>query len=86
MADVSEPDAYLCEHVRDALAHDPRVAAPGLRVSVAGGRIFISGDVPTEAAQRAVSDVVAEQFSGHDVVNAASVVTIDEAGTVEHLS
>ena len=47
MADDSEPDAYLCEHVHEALARDPRVAAPGLRVSVAGGRVFISGDVPT---------------------------------------
>jgi osmotically-inducible protein OsmY len=86
MPEVSEPDTYLCEHVHDALARDPRVAAPGLRVSVAGGRIFVSGDLPTETVRRAVSDVVAELFSGHDVVNATSVVTVDEAGTVEHLS
>lgn len=86
MTDRPPSDAYLCEHVHEALAQDPRVAAPGLRVSVAGGRIFISGDVPTAATQEAVGEVVAELFSDHEAVNATSVVAIDEAGTVEHLS
>ena len=80
-----EPSAYLCEHVRGALARDPRVAAPGLQVTPAAGKLFISGDVPTEAARAAVDSVLADNFPGLVAINAASVVSVGEVDTVEHL-
>jgi osmotically-inducible protein OsmY len=50
--------AYLATHLREALAEDPRVHEPQLRVTVRGGRIQVTGDVPTPERRAAVVEVI----------------------------
>jgi BON domain len=54
------PTAYREEELRQALAADPRVAEPELEVTIAGGRVVISGTVPTEDRRTAISAVTRE--------------------------
>lgn len=56
------PDIYATEHVHQALASDPRVNEPELRVTIVAGRIVITGDVPTEERKRAIPVVVLELY------------------------
>jgi osmotically-inducible protein OsmY len=51
-------DAYLAEHIHQALASDERVSEPELRVKVVAGRAVVTGDVHTQARREAVDDVV----------------------------
>ncbi len=61
MSDPKGEQGYVAEHIRQALAGDPRVNEPELRVQVVAGRVVITGDLPTEERRRAIADVV------HDV-------------------
>jgi len=56
----SEPTAYLAERIRIALAHDPRTHELGLLVSVAAGRVVVSGTVTSATRSRDVVTVVRE--------------------------
>lgn len=57
-------DAYVAADLQDRLATDPRVAAPGLRVSVVDGRgqvsRRVSGQRPGDDCRDAVERVIAE--------------------------
>ncbi len=55
-----EPKHYLVQRIREALAHDPRVAEIELQVTVRGNKVFVAGSVPTEDRRQAVADVVKE--------------------------
>jgi osmotically-inducible protein OsmY len=56
-----EPTQYLVARLRDALAHDARVAALDIQVRVVGGDLFLTGAVSTpprrDAAEAVVHDV-----------------------------
>jgi osmotically-inducible protein OsmY len=51
-------DAYVAEHIHQALASDERVSEPELRVKVVAGRVVVTGDVHTRERREAVADVV----------------------------
>jgi len=51
---------YLVGKLQEALAADARVNALDIKVVIAGGRIHITGQVPTEERRTAVSRIVAE--------------------------
>jgi osmotically-inducible protein OsmY len=61
---VSEPTQYLVARLRDALAHDHRVAALDLQVRIVGDDLYLTGAVSTaprrEAAEAVVHDVAPE--------------------------
>ena len=78
-----EPEAYLVERVREALAHDPRVAELGIRVRVAGDTVLLTGDVATPERKEAVSEVVAPLLEGRRLENGLTVATLDETDTEE---
>lgn len=61
-----EKDAphYLVQRVREALAHDPRVAELELRVKLVGRKVFVTGSVPTAERCKAISEIVREQLGG----------------------
>lgn len=80
-----EPDGYLCERVRRALADDPGVGELGLTVSIVGRRVFVSGDVPTPERQQAVSSVVAEVLPGYEVHNDVTVTSLAPGSNTETL-
>ena len=68
------PDLYAMEHIHQALASDPRVNEPELRVNVVAGRVVITGDVPTEERKRAIPAVVRELYPEAVVDDQTSVV------------
>jgi hypothetical protein len=68
------PDVYTTEHIRQALASDPRVNEPELRVKVVAGRVVITGDVPTEERKRAIALVVHDLYPDLVVDDQTSVV------------
>ena len=43
-----EPEDYAVQRLRDALAADERVAEMGVHVRIAAGKVFLTGQVPTE--------------------------------------
>src|SRR5207237_428753 len=75
---TEEPDDYLIGHVRETLAHDPRVNEMNIEVAVSGDGVFLSGSVPTEERRQAVSRVVAELLPEHEVHNQVTVVAVSE--------
>lgn len=61
---MSEPTQYLVARLRDALAHDHRVAALDLQVRIVGNDLYLTGQVATaprrDAAESVVHDVAPE--------------------------
>jgi BON domain len=82
-----EPKQYVVEHIREALAQDPRVAELDVQVKVVGDRIFVKGTVPAAARRDAISTVLDEMF-GDDVEihNDVTVLRPTERSEPEHLS
>jgi osmotically-inducible protein OsmY len=80
-----EPDVYVTEHLREALAKDPRVNELELEVSLAGGKLFVSGTVSTEARRRAVTEVLAELAPDREVVNQTSVLSVSPKPEAERI-
>jgi osmotically-inducible protein OsmY len=83
---TEEPKQYVIERVHRALAQDPRVSALDVDVTLAGGRIFLTGDVPTQERKDAISAVVAELMPEHEVCNETTVATLAPAGAPEDIS
>jgi osmotically-inducible protein OsmY len=81
----NEPKAYLVAHVREALARDPRTNELHVDVTVAGRRIFLTGEVASEEHRRAVSDVVRELVPGYDVHNETAVPPLEAPAQPEEL-
>jgi len=78
-------DAYVAEHVREALATDERVNEPELEVQVVGDRVFVTGVVPTDERRSAVGDVVAECCPGLEVENRTTVARYGDSGMTERV-
>ena len=85
---AAEPDAYLAERIREALAHDPNVAELGISVRVAPAMVFLTGDVGTVERRDAVGAVVAALAEGRTVRNGLTVVAVTEidAFDLEHVA
>jgi len=78
-------DDYLAEHVRDALAHDPRVADLGISVTLEPGAVRLSGQVATEERRDAAALVAGEILDGRQVRNEVTVPACDEPDATENL-
>lgn len=74
----TEPAVYTAQHIKDALIHDHRVGEMTLEVTLAGGRVFVAGQVMTEQRRDAVPEVVRTIAPDLDVVNEVTVVPCDE--------
>ncbi len=85
-SDPDEPDVYVVQHVRDALAADPRVGELDLHVSFRGRRVFVTGEVHTEARRSAVGEIVADLLPGREVANETTASPLDEPSEQESLS
>jgi osmotically-inducible protein OsmY len=82
---MMEPEDYAIERLRDALATDERVAEMGVQVRIAAGKVFLTGQLPTEERQQAVGVVAAEVLPEYEVHNETVVTEIGDAPRVEHL-
>ncbi len=81
-----EPKAYLVAHVREALASDGRTNELHVDVTVAGKRVFLSGEVASEAHREAVAEVVRDLVPDLEVHNETSVAPLDPPTEPEKLS
>jgi len=82
----AEPAAYLVERLREALAHDPRVAELGISVTVSGDAVLLTGYVATPERKAAVTEVVEPLLEGRTLHNGVTVATLAEVDTREELA
>ena len=81
-----EPKSYVVAHVREALARDSRANELHVDVTIAGKRVFLTGEVASDERKRSVTQVVQELLPDYDVHNETSVPPLDEPGDAEELS
>ncbi len=80
-----EPAAYLVERIREALAHDARVAELGISVAVVGDKVLVTGEVATPERRAAVAEVVTPLLDGRQLHNGVTVTTLTESADREVL-
>ena len=73
MSDDQTPRVYRQEELRQALAEDQRVNEPELEVTIADGRVIVTGIVPTEERRAAVEVVLRERCGDLAVDNQTTV-------------
>jgi osmotically-inducible protein OsmY len=83
---VSDQPEYLVARIHKALATDPRTGELELDISIAGGRVFLSGSVATDERCRAVEEVVREVAPDLEVQNELSVTEEHPPGPPEPVS
>lgn len=76
---------YLVGRLQEALAGDARVSMLDIRVMAVGGRIHLTGDVPTQARRDAVDLVAAEVLGGVPVRNELKVMELGGVGAPERI-
>ena len=81
-----EPDEYLTEHIREALARDDRVNDLGVHVTMTRGGIFLTGEVMTQERRNAITEVVRELVPDLEVHNQTTVSAYAEPPDMEVLS
>ena len=81
-----EPDDYVIQRVRDALAADERGAEMGVEVRIAAGKVFLTGQVPTEERRQAVGVVAAEVVAEYEVHNETVVTELGDHPRVERIT
>jgi osmotically-inducible protein OsmY len=82
---VAEP-RYEQERIRQALAEDPRVGEPELTVDVVGGRVLVTGCVPSENVRASIDHVVADVAPGAPLDNRVTVASRDEPSGEETIA
>jgi osmotically-inducible protein OsmY len=74
--EAPQPTPYLVARVRDAFAHDERVAALDINVRIVGGSAFLTGTVTTSERRDACERVAREVLPGHTIHN--QLVLLDQ--------
>jgi osmotically-inducible protein OsmY len=82
---VEEPEKYLVQRVRDALADDPRVGELHVDVSIRGGKVFLTGSVQSDERRDAIGELVREVLPDHEIHNHVTVETIAGGAETESL-
>jgi osmotically-inducible protein OsmY len=78
-------DPYLAEHVREALAQDPRLGELHVDVQVAGESVVLTGTLPTVERQEAAAEVARDLLPDREIRNETVVSDFPESPDVEHL-
>jgi osmotically-inducible protein OsmY len=81
-----EPTQYLVARLRDALAHDDRVAALDIQVRVVGRDLYLTGQVASPARRDAVHTVVHDLAPQLQVHNQHDVLPVEAPTTREEIS
>ncbi len=68
-----EPDEYVSEHIRTALATDPRVNELEIDIRVVGDKVFATGVVASQQRRESIEQVIKENAPQLRVVNQTSV-------------
>lgn len=81
-----EPDGYVVADAHSALAEDPRVSEPSLKVEMIAGKLCITGTVANEARRAAIEEVLRDRFPGLGILNQTSVADMSEAADPENVA
>jgi hypothetical protein len=79
MTEGGEQPAYVGEHIRERLLHDPRVGELDVHVSIENGVAFVTGNVSTPDRRAALDDVLAELLPDLQICNETTVSVFPEA-------
>jgi hypothetical protein len=77
---------YVVARVRDALAHDDRVAALDIQVRIVGSDVFLTGTVSSDPRRVAVEDVVRDEVPELTIHNQLDVLPVDAPTGREEIS
>ena len=69
---------YLVAKLQQALARDARVSTLDIKITVTGGRIHLTGCVPTCERRSAVDVVIAEVLPGLTVKNELTILELSD--------
>jgi hypothetical protein len=83
MSEMATP--YLVARLRNALAHDARVAALDINVRIVGTDVFLTGQVASPARRDAVHAVVHDFAPELTVHNQLDVLPVDAPTTREEI-
>lgn len=78
-------DPYLAQHVREALAQDPRVGELGVDVEIDEEAVVLRGVVTSAERQEAATEVARDLAPDRAVRNETTVEAFDEPLREEHL-
>jgi osmotically-inducible protein OsmY len=78
-------EQYLSARLRRAIAEDPRTTELGVRVTVRGDHVLLSGDVACEERRAELETVVHEVAPGMVVMDDVRVVSVAEPEGSEDL-
>jgi BON domain len=83
--EAGEPKQYVVAHVREAIAHHPNLSELNVDISVAAGRIFLTGVVATEERRQELTRVVGELAPDYEVCNETELARFPRAEGAEEL-
>lgn len=81
-----DPKHYVVAHVRETLAQDPRVNDLNVQVNLAGQKIFLTGNVPTDERCKMIAAVVGELLPDYEIHNEITVQSFEGTEEMEKLS
>ena len=81
-----EPTQYLVARLRDALAHDHRVAALDLQVRIVGNDLYLTGQVASPRRRDAAESVVHDVAPELKVHNQLDLLPVDAPTSREEIS
>ena len=73
----ADPPQYVVARVREALAHDERVAALDIQVRIVGSDLFLTGAVSSPPRRQAAEDVVRAEVPDLIIHNQLDVLSGD---------
>jgi osmotically-inducible protein OsmY len=80
-----QPEKYLVQRVRDALAGDPRIGELHIDVTIRGDRVFLTGTVASAERREVIAALVQDVLPGHQVQNHVAVEGISGSPEIESL-
>jgi osmotically-inducible protein OsmY len=83
--DESEPDEYVAERLREAIATDPAVHRLGIVVHVSNGRVLLSGSAATPGQRDAIGQLVHRLVPSYEVANEVDVPPAGRPAEVEEV-
>ena len=78
-------DPYLAQHVREALAQDPRVGELGVDVQIDEEAVVLRGVVTSAERREAAAEVARDLAPDRTVRNETTIEAFDEPPREEHL-
>jgi osmotically-inducible protein OsmY len=82
----AEPSEYLVGRIKDALAHDARVAALDVDVQIVGDVVVLDGEVPTDERRLICAELARAVLQDHTVENRLLVTHQDAPAGIEDVT